>query len=99
MMVWHDEVECAARPGHFILYTVTPLYTHIHPWRACFYYTPQCKRAFNCNLVCFQTVATLVHHFFTADSENLVRAPFCKKSSASIRQTPQPPHGLGLQQR
>jgi len=27
----------------------------------------------------------------TVDSENLVRAPFCKKSSASIRQTPQPP--------
>src|SRR5258708_32329825 len=27
----------------------------------------------------------------TAYLENLVRAPFCKKSSASIRQTPQPP--------
>jgi hypothetical protein len=31
------------------------------------------------------------HVFITADSENLVRAPFLKKSSASIRQTPQPP--------
>ena len=30
-------------------------------------------------------------YLFTAYSENLVRAPFCKKSSASIRQTPQPP--------
>ncbi len=31
------------------------------------------------------------HAWLTAYSENLVRAPFCKKSLASIRQTPQPP--------